>query len=578
MSVRIGGAALALRILLLVFVLCLVVSAVATAAPNYDQSPFGVNYLKWHYFDHPGGLDELRTKMRVMKDAGIYWDRDAFDYGDVHPKPDVWKWDFTDKCVALAKEEKINLIVILMGGPTPRDEATRKAYGEYVYQVVNRYKDYIKIWEIWNEPNIPSFWQDPDAKLYVQLMKVAYAQAKRADPTCTVIVGSTSGPGTDWFNGIFDSGGWDYCDGISIHPYGMASGPIEQGLDESLRLLKKQIASFGKPKPIWTTEVGWQASSPDQEKAQAARIVRTYIIHLANGIQNMAYFCMDDYDNWGFVEREKPLETKLAYKAIATMTKALGSPGKCAKFEGYLKMPEGVACYVFSKSGNERVLFLWSNDSQTHTIPLPQKRGLTIDGAAGGTVATAGGRLLVGPDPIIITDADADKIGTVSSVYNPYLRKPGRNILINPAMDADGKAPHGWSPGRFFGSDNKGRLEASSEGRFGTTCVSISKSSAPAAWDASPIPVDPGKTYTLSAWIKTKDATGRNLIALYWYSGNQWTCLGSPSSESTTGTHDWTKVTVRAKPPRDAAMVRVNLISEDNSGTTWFDDVALTEE
>jgi hypothetical protein len=30
--------------------------------------------------------------------------------------------------------------------------------------------------------------------------------------------------------------------------------------------------------------------------------------------------------------------------------------------------------------------------------------------------------------------------------------------------------------------------------------------------------------------------------------------------------------------PRDAALVRVNLISENNSGTTWFDDVTLTVE
>ena len=201
-------------------------SAAAVEKPNYDQSPFGVNYLKWHYFDHPGGIDELRTKMKIMKDAGLYWDRDGIDYGDVHPKPDVWKWDFMDKCVTLAKEEGINLIGLLLGGPQPDTATRRKAYGEYVYQVVNRYKDTVKIWEIWNEPNITSFWDKPDVKLYTLLVKEAYTQANKADPTCTVIIGSTSGPGTDWFNGIHDNGGWAYCDGISIHPYAMAGNPI----------------------------------------------------------------------------------------------------------------------------------------------------------------------------------------------------------------------------------------------------------------------------------------------------------------------------------------------------------------
>lgn len=565
-------------VMLAVCALLALASTSTAAAMTYDQSPFGVNYLKWHYFDHPGGIDELRVRMKIMKDAGIYWDRDAFDYGDVHPKPDVWKWDYMDKCVALAKAEGISLIALLLGGPQPDTATQRKAYGEYVYQVVNRYKDTVKIWEIWNEPNIPSFWKDPDVKLYTLLVKEAYAQAKKADPTCAVLVGSTSGPGTDWFAGIHDNGGWDYCDGISIHPYAMVGNPIEQGLDKTLRLVKKQFAAFGKPKPIWTTEVGWQAKSGPDEEGQATRIVQTYVIHIANGIQNMAYFCMDDYDGWGFVKRDKPLETKLAYGAIKLMTQALGSPGPTAPFEGYLSMPDGVACYVFKKKASERVLILWSSDSQKRVVKLGQQSGLAAKDIINRPVEVTDGTFTVGPTPVIVYGADARKIGKVSMDLNPYLTRRGQNLLVNPSMDAGGGNPHGWTPGRFFGTDNKGTFATTKEGRNGSTCVSISKSTSPAAWDASPIPVDPDKTYTLTAWIKTKDATAKNAAAMYWYNGNQWGVVGTPTTQSITGTRDWTKVTVSGKPPKDSALVRVNLISEDNSGTTWFDDVTLTEE
>jgi hypothetical protein len=567
---------LSTRVLLVTCALIALAStSIAAATASYDQSPFGVNYLKWHYFDHPGGLDELRTKMKIMKDAGIYWDRDGFDYGDVHPKPEVWKWDFFDKCVALAKEEHINLVGLLLGGPQPDTATRRKDYGEYVYQVVNRYKDSVKIWEIWNEPNIPSFWKDPDAKVYTELIKEAYTRAKQADPTCTIIVGSTSGPGTDWFNGIHANGGWDYCDGISIHPYAMASGPIEQGLDKTLRLLRKQFASFGKPKPIWTTEVGWQATKPNEEEGQATRIVQTYIIHIANGIQNMAYFCMDDYDGWGFVKRDKPLETKQAYGAIQLMTSALGH---VPQFEGYLNMPDGVACYVFKKKSADRVLMLWSNDIWNRTLQLDQKNGLTAKDIVGRPIEIKDGKLTVGPTPVIVTGADARKIGKVSMDFNPYLTKPRENLIINPSMVAGRGDPHGWTPGRFFSTDNKGTFATTKEGRNGSTCVSISKSTAPAAWDASPLPVDPDKTYMLTAWIKTKDATGQNAVAMYFYNGNQWGVVGTPTTQSIAGTQDWTMVTVTGKPPKDAALVRVNLISENNTGTTWFDDVTLTEQ
>lgn len=562
----------------IIFLVALAVAtASAAAAPNYDLSPFGVNYLKWHYFDRPGGLDDLRTRMRIMKEAGIYWDRDGFDYSDVHPSPDVWKWDHYDKCVALAREEGINLIGLLLGGPTPRDEAQRKAYGEYVYRVVSRYKDTVKIWEIWNEPNIPSFWKDPDVKLYTLLVKEAYRRAKEADPTCTVIIGSTSGPGQDWFNGIYDNGGWDFCDGISIHPYAMAANPIEQGLDEELRLVKKCISKFGAPKPIWSTEVGWRATTAEQEEAQAARIVQTYVIHAANGI-HMDYFCMDDYDGWGFVKRDKPLETKLAYGSVRMLTHALGSPGP-VHFEGYLKMPPGVACYVFAGKGNACVLILWSNDEKTHPVQLAQKDGLTAKDILGRPVRIIVGKLDVGRTPIIVYGADARRIGRASMDFNPYLRRPGVNLLINPSMDAaPGKEPHGWTPGRFFHSDNKGTFATVNDGRAGSTCVSIANSTSPAAWDASPIPVDPDKTYTLTGWIKTKDATGRNVIGLFWYNGSQWRVVGTACTDSLNGTHDWTRVTVTARPPRGAALVRVNLISENNTGTTWFDDVTMTEQ
>lgn len=567
------------RVLKLALLLCLIFPSLALAAPNYDQSPFGVNYLKWHYFDHPGGLDELRVKMKIMKDAGLYWDRDGFEYGDVHPEPGVWKWEFMDKCVALAKEEGISLIGLLLGGPQPDTAERRKAYGEYVYQVVNRYKGTVKIWEIWNEPNIPSFWDKPDVKLYTLLVKEAYAQAKKADPTCTVIVGSTSGPGTDWFNGIHDNGGWDYCDGISIHPYAMAGNPIEQGLDKTLRDLKKQFATFGKPKPIWTTEVGWMGKSGPEEETQATRIVQTYVIHVANGIQNMAYFCMDDYDGWGFVKRDKPLETKLAYGAIGLMTKALGSPGPAAPLEGYLKMPEGVACYVFKKKGGTRVLFLWSNDSRKRSVTLGQKSGLMAKDIIDRPVAVVNGQLTVGPTPVIITGADARKIGRVSMDFNPYLLKKGQNVLINSSMDASpGRNPHGWTPGRFFSTDNKGTFATTGDGRNGSTCVSISKSTSPAAWDASPIPVYQGEKYRLTGWMKTKDATGTNKIAIFWYNGNQWGVVDRVLTQPLTGTNDWTKVSVVGTVPRNAALVRVNLISENNTGTTWFDDVTLTVE
>lgn len=136
----------------------------------------------------------------------------------------------------------------------------------------------------------------------------------------------------------------------------------------------------------------------------------------------------------------------------------------------------------------------------------------------------------------------------------------------------------GGAPGCFDGTAKDGKLEVSTEGRRGTTCVSISQSGERAAWDAVPIPVRPGKRYRATVWIRTEKATGNNQIGLFWYTGDMWHYIREDRSETVTGTNDWRKISITASAPKNAAFVRVNLISENNSGKVWFDDVVLVEE
>jgi len=166
----------------------------------------------------------------------------------------------------------------------------------------------------------------------------------------------------------------------------------------------------------------------------------------------------------------------------------------------------------------------------------------------------------------------------MSKTLNPYLEREGQNLAINGSFDI--LAPEGhsdwWNAGRFEGSAKGGKF-ATVDGRRGKA-VSISQSGERAAYDEGPIPVDVGKKYRLTGWIKTENATGDNQIALYWYSGNMWTYQSEARTENITGTNDWTKVSVVGTVPEGTTFVRVNLISQNNSGTTYFDDISLVEE
>jgi hypothetical protein len=41
------------------------------------------------------------------------------------------------------------------------------------------------------------------------------------------------------------------------------------------------------------------------------------------------------------------------------------------------------------------------------------------------------------------------------------------------------------------------------------------------------------------------------------------------------GTTDWSQLAVTARAPDNAASVQLHLVSADNSGTAWFDDVTF---
>ena len=84
----------------------------------------------------------------------------------------------------------------------------------YVNETVTKYKDYVKIWETWNEPDYTKNWNgmhdwanNPPVPndlthwygsifQYIRLLRITYEVAKKADPTCWV---ATGGLGYDNF-------------------------------------------------------------------------------------------------------------------------------------------------------------------------------------------------------------------------------------------------------------------------------------------------------------------------------------------------------------------------------------------
>ncbi|MEV0900413.1 glycosyl hydrolase [Actinoplanes sp. NPDC049802] len=94
----------------------------------------------------------------------------------------------------------------------------------------------------------------------------------------------------------------------------------------------------------------------------------------------------------------------------------------------------------------------------------------------------------------------------------------------------------------------------------------------------SPItPVQPGYRWRAEAYARGIGATGVTEIALSWFDANGKWIGQNTSNRLPAGDTGWTKLVVETvTAPPGAAAVQLHLKSGDNTGTVWFDDVAVS--
>lgn len=130
---------------------------------------------------------------------------------------------------------------------------------DFVSFVTNRYKGKIKYWEVWNEPDHPSFWKSSIAD-YETLLEKAYAKVKETDATNTVLLGGlalydgttfTYGLGT-FFDTLMGMGAGNYFDITNYHSYGKTTNMIAE-YNGMMDVINKYSI---QGKPVWITEMG----------------------------------------------------------------------------------------------------------------------------------------------------------------------------------------------------------------------------------------------------------------------------------------------------------------------------------
>jgi len=272
-----------------------------------NDSKFGIYWTPWSTFcrnilktpqDANKSKEQIIKELDLMQEVGIKWIRSIWRWDKIEWEKGKPDYEFLDFVVEEAWKRDIRFLVGLYNTPSWTSTAPA-GYAEYysfppkmndwdnfVYHLVDHFKSKIKYWEIWNEPNhwFGYYWQGTTGDFF-ELQKVAYQAAKKADPTCMMLIGSFSDSGSGMLSHLLKMGIKDYFDIVSIHPYSNDKLNIDNAIYavKAVRLILAQYEYDDKP--IWFTEIGWPgdlaSSVTDAQRADMLKIVYEYPFHEA---------------------------------------------------------------------------------------------------------------------------------------------------------------------------------------------------------------------------------------------------------------------------------------------------------
>ena len=125
----------------------------------------------------------------------------------------------------------------------------------FVYAVVDRYKDDISLWGVWNEPNLNLYLRNGDIAAYERLVRTAHAAIRAASPAGLVIGPEVSQHAVQngWYATAMDRFG-DLFDIVTVHWY-TDGPPIDRYMDNGVR-------PYARRKDVWLSETGVSPCEP----------------------------------------------------------------------------------------------------------------------------------------------------------------------------------------------------------------------------------------------------------------------------------------------------------------------------
>ena len=275
-----------------------------------------------------------------------------------------------------------------------------------VEEVVTHFKSTVHVWEAWNEPNLT---YGAPADYVAKVLVPFYRAVKAADPTATVVGGSTAGVSLGYWGALIKAGGLEAMDVAGVHAYtGHNRSWEEDDTVRALRYLKTALVKAGgAPLPMWNTEQAFWSNGPYNILAQADSSSREMLWSRSLGMDKWAYFVPEG----GFGDNGvsySAIEVNDAVKpaALALMTTSSQLRGRPFLEEVALGAPSTYALRFGPRSGDAgsgELLAAWTDGVDVpamltadlpgtmvqRTEELGSSGALTLDGPSSLTLRSA---------------------------------------------------------------------------------------------------------------------------------------------------------------------------------------------
>lgn len=296
--------------------------AVPTATTLAADNQSGFTGEQWQTISSHLGVNVKPEKLNDedldrIKAMGFGIVRYDLRWREVEYQNGTYYWSYFDDFIARVRKRGLKSLIIVHGGnalyggmvemsnpaydnrPAPAAPAgaeAQKAFVDFAKATVARYQKDDVVWEIWNEPDIASFWPPrPDAAAFSQLA-IATCQGIREVAPHAIVTGPAFAhlpyaknlEHVDFAKTALSPQLLDCMDAVSIHPYRAVDIPPETVLADYKDKVRPFIAELSSDSKrhnsqIVSSEWGYTGTRLSEEQ-QGAYAIRTHLSNLEAGL------------------------------------------------------------------------------------------------------------------------------------------------------------------------------------------------------------------------------------------------------------------------------------------------------